>query len=61
VTVLVSSHVMDEAARCERLLLLRDGALLADDTPDALLAATGATDMDAAFLALCDAATGLPA
>jgi ABC-2 type transport system ATP-binding protein len=56
VTVLVSSHVMDEAVRCERLLLLRDGTLLADDTPQALLASTGTDDMDAAFLALCDAA-----
>ena len=32
-TLLVSSHVMDEAARCDRLLLLRDGAILADLTP----------------------------
>ena len=40
VTLLVSSHVMDEAARCERLLLMRDGYILADDTPDALRAKT---------------------
>ena len=33
-TLLVSSHVMDEAARCDRLLLLRDGTILADLTPD---------------------------
>ncbi|WP_439675583.1 ABC transporter ATP-binding protein [Embleya sp. MST-111070] len=56
VTLLVSSHVMDEAERCERLLLLRDGALLADDTPEALLARTGTRDAEAAFLALVDAA-----
>ncbi|GCD97310.1 ABC transporter ATP-binding protein [Embleya hyalina] len=56
VTLLVSSHVMDEAERCERLLLLRDGALLADDTPAALLARTGTEDAEAAFLALVDAA-----
>ncbi len=55
-TLLVSSHVMEEAARCDRVLLLRDGVLLADDTPDGLLAATGAADHDAAFLALVDAA-----
>ncbi|MCP2247609.1 ABC transporter ATP-binding protein [Lentzea aerocolonigenes] len=52
VTLLVSSHVMDEAARCERLLLMRDGALLADDTPSALLAQTGTGDLEQAFLSL---------
>lgn len=51
-TVLVSSHVMDEAARCDRLLLIRDGALLADDSPDGVRRAAGRDDMDAAFLAL---------
>ena len=37
--VLVSSHVMDEASRCERLLLMREGRLIADDTPAGLLSA----------------------
>ncbi|MGC0421280.1 ABC transporter ATP-binding protein [Embleya sp. AB8] len=55
-TLLVSSHVMDEAERCERLLLLRDGVLLADDTPAALLARTGTRNAESAFLALVDAA-----
>jgi len=50
--LLVSSHVMDEAARCDRLLLIRDGRLVADDTPDALLARTGANDLEQAFLRL---------
>lgn len=49
-TLLVSSHVMDEAARCERLLLLREGAILADLSPGELLRRTGAPDLDAAFL-----------
>jgi len=53
-TLLVSSHVMDEATRCDRLLLLRDGALVADTTPADLLADTGAPDTEAAFLALLD-------
>jgi ABC-2 type transport system ATP-binding protein len=53
-TVLVSSHVMDEAERCDRLLLMRDGRLLADDTPDGLLAATKTSDVESAFLALID-------
>ena len=52
VTLLVSSHVMDEATRCDRLLLLREGRLLADDSPEGLLASTGTHDAEAAFLAL---------
>jgi ABC-2 type transport system ATP-binding protein len=51
-TVLVSSHVMDEAARCDRLLLIREGRLIADDTPDGVRAAAGTADLDAAFLNL---------
>ena len=53
-TLLVSSHVMDEAVRCDRLVFVRDGAILADDTLDAILAATGTADADAAFLALAE-------
>jgi ABC-2 type transport system ATP-binding protein len=56
-TLLVSSHVMDEAARCDRLLLMRDGRLLADDAPKALLARTGAADLEQAFLRLVREAT----
>jgi ABC-2 type transport system ATP-binding protein len=51
-TLIVSSHVMDEATRCDRLLLLRDGALLADSTPAELRADTGADDLEEAFLQL---------
>ncbi len=54
-TLVVSSHVMDEAARCDRLLLMRDGRILADDTPAGLRAATGAEDLDEAFLRLVNA------
>lgn len=56
VTLLVSSHVMEEANRCDRLLLLRDGVVLADETPTGLLERTGAVDSEAAFLALIDEA-----
>jgi len=52
VTLLVSSHVMDEAARCQRLLLMREGEVLADDTPDGLRHATGTPDLEQAFLRL---------
>ncbi|UYB40704.1 ABC transporter ATP-binding protein [Streptomyces sp. Je 1-4] len=64
-TLLVSSHVMDEAERCHRLLLLREGRLLAGgtsptefggDTPDALRDRTGSDTVEAAFLHLVDEA-----
>jgi ABC-2 type transport system ATP-binding protein len=55
-TIVVSSHVMDEASRCDRLLLLRDGRLVADETLPDLLARTGATDVEQAFLALAERA-----
>ncbi len=51
-TVLVSSHVMDEAERCDRLLLMRDGAILADGTPADVKRDAGAADVESAFLAL---------
>ena len=51
-TLIVSSHVMDEAARCDRLLLLRDGELLADSTPAQLRADGGSDDLEQAFLQL---------
>ena len=55
--LLVSSHVMDEAERCDRLLLMRDGSLLADDTPAALLERTRTADVESAFLSLVDDAS----
>lgn len=53
-TLLVSSHVMDEATRCDRLLLMREGAVIADITPDELLTTTGATSAEDAFLRLIE-------
>ena len=53
-TLLVSSHVMDEAERCDRLLLMRDGSFLADCTLPELLERTGAADVESAFLALVE-------
>jgi ABC-2 type transport system ATP-binding protein len=52
--LIVSSHVMDEAERCDRLLLMREGRLIADDTPAALLERTGTKDVESAFLALVE-------
>ncbi|MGA5322357.1 ABC transporter ATP-binding protein [Streptomyces seoulensis] len=55
-TLLVSSHVMDEAERCHRLLLMREGRVLADDTPENLRTRTATNTVEAAFLRLVDEA-----
>lgn len=54
-TLLVSSHVMDEASRCDDLVLIREGRLLAHEPLPSLLERTGTTDAESAFLALIDA------
>ncbi|MFE5487443.1 ABC transporter ATP-binding protein [Streptomyces sp. NPDC056527] len=54
--ILVSSHVMDEAERCHRLLLMREGEILAEDTPDALRRRNDTATVEEAFLHLVDAA-----
>jgi ABC-2 type transport system ATP-binding protein len=55
ITLLVSSHVMDEAKRCEDLVLMREGRIVATETPDELRARTGKLDLEDAFLALAEA------
>ncbi|TDC55578.1 ABC transporter ATP-binding protein [Actinomadura sp. KC345] len=61
VTLVVSSHVMDEAGRTDRLLLMREGHILADGTPDGLRHRTGAQDLEEAFLHLIAEKAGSPA
>jgi len=51
-TLLVSSHVMDEAERCDRLLLMRQGRILANEAPGELKRRTGSHDVETAFLRL---------
>jgi len=53
-TLIVSSHVMDEAERCNQLLLLRDGRLIATGSPDELRDRTGARGLDDVFLRLVE-------
>ena len=53
-TLLVSSHVIDEAGRCDRVLLMREGRIIADATPDELRADTGEDDLERAFLVLAE-------
>lgn len=57
-TIVVSSHVMDEARRCERLLLIREGELIADATPAEVTRRAGTDDLDEAFLRLVLAREG---
>ena len=52
ITLVVSSHVMDEAFRCDSVLLMRDGDLLDTTTASALLKRTGVETLDEAFLAV---------
>ncbi|MGH8861903.1 MAG: ABC transporter ATP-binding protein [Jatrophihabitantaceae bacterium] len=51
-TLLVSSHVMDEARRCDQLLLMRDGVLMAQESPQSLRERTRSDDLEQAFLTL---------
>jgi ABC-2 type transport system ATP-binding protein len=53
-TLVVSSHVMDEAARCDVLVLLREGRVLAQGTPDQLRRDAGSDDLDQVFLTLVE-------
>jgi ABC-2 type transport system ATP-binding protein len=57
-TLLVSSHVMDEAVSCDQLILMREGDLLAAASPQELLERTGAEDMERAFLKLIEESPG---
>jgi ABC-2 type transport system ATP-binding protein len=59
-SLLVSSHVMDEAARCDYLLFMREGRFLAAATPWEMLAATGAADLESAFLDLASRSPAVP-
>jgi ABC-2 type transport system ATP-binding protein len=56
-TLLVSSHVMDEADRCDELILIRDGRILAQSPPGELLERTRADDLENAFLVLVEGAS----
>ena len=53
-TLLVSSHVFDEAARCDELVMLREGILVGTMTPDELRRRTGVADLEQAFLSLAE-------
>jgi ABC-2 type transport system ATP-binding protein len=56
-TLIVSSHVMDEAGRCDRLVLIREGRIIADDTTAGVRASASTDDLEEAFLRLIKAQT----
>ncbi|MCX7491035.1 ABC transporter ATP-binding protein [Corynebacterium antarcticum] len=58
VTFLLSSHVLEEADRCDRVLMLRQGELIADETPTELRHRTGCPDLESAFLKLVRECSG---
>jgi ABC-2 type transport system ATP-binding protein len=67
-TILVTTHVMDEAASCDVIIMLRDGRAIAQGSPASLIARTGTENLEQAFLALSGAqaadgraADGVPA
>ncbi|MGZ6266648.1 MAG: ABC transporter ATP-binding protein [Candidatus Limnocylindrales bacterium] len=60
-TLLVSSHVMDEADRCDELLFMRDGRVLAQGPPPDLRARAGTDNLEAAFLHFAAQSAALPA
>ncbi|QYR20037.1 ABC transporter ATP-binding protein [Paenibacillus sp. sptzw28] len=51
-TIILTTHVMDEADKCDRLALIRDGKLTAVDTPDAIKNKTGSSTIEEAFITL---------
>ena len=61
VTIFISTHFMNEAARCDRISLMHAGKVLASDTPEALRQARGADTLEAAFIAYLSEATGAAA
>jgi ABC-2 type transport system ATP-binding protein len=58
VTLLISSHVMDEASRCDRLVLMREGLVIANATLPELLKTTGTIDIESAYLQLVNTQGG---
>ena len=58
VTIFVSTHFMNEAARCDRIALMNDGRVLATDTPEGLIKARGAANLEAAFISYLEEASG---
>lgn len=57
-SILITTHMMDEAARCNRIALLREGRLIRFDTPDTIVEQSGCTDLEGAFIRLSEQKAG---
>lgn len=60
-SILVTTHIMDEASRCHRIIMLQEGRIIAQGSPTDILTQTGTPDLESAFLALTGASTAEPA
>ncbi len=58
VTIFISTHFMNEAARCDRISLMHAGKVLVSDTPAAIMQSRGADDLETAFIAYLEEANG---
>ena len=58
ITIFISTHFMNEGARCDRISLMHAGRVLACDSPERLVAARGAKDLEEAFIAYLEDAIG---
>lgn len=59
VTIFVSTHFMNEAARCDRISLMNNGRVLATDTPEALIRSRGVSSLEDAFISFLEEANGI--
>jgi ribosome-dependent ATPase len=58
VTIFISTHFMNEAARCDRISLMHAGRVLVSDTPTAIIQSRGVSDLETAFIAYLEEASG---
>jgi ABC-2 type transport system ATP-binding protein len=57
-TVVITTHYIDEAGQADRVGLMRNGALLTEDTPEAVMVSQDASSLEEAFLSLCKRDSG---
>ena len=53
-SILITTHMMDEAARCDRIAMIREGRLICFDAPDSIIELSGQPDLESAFITLAE-------